>query len=103
MKFKDSVIVLLITAAITLAGNFVGIKVSPIEALPGVLMLTAMATLGILIAKLLPGKTPAVLWVVNLSTILTIPGVPFAEKVAEYTGKVNFLALCTPILAYAGI
>ena len=26
-----------------------------------------------------------------------------AELISDYTAKVNFLALCTPILAYAGI
>ncbi len=52
---------------------------------------------------MLPCKTSAILLVLTLSTILTISGVPGAGKIAEYTGKVNFIALCTPILAYAGI
>lgn len=103
MKIKDSLFVLLITAVITIIGNFVGPKISPLEALPGILILVLIAFTGILLSKVIPIKIPAVAYIVTLATILTIPGVPFAEYVFEYTKKVDFLALCTPILAYAGI
>ena len=33
----------------------------------------------------------------------SIPGVPGSEIVNLYVKKVGFLALCTPILAYAGV
>ena len=46
MKTKDSLIVLLITAAITLVGNFVGYKINIIEAIPGVLILVAISIIG---------------------------------------------------------
>lgn len=103
MKFRDSLIVLLITAAISLAGNFVGYKISIIEAIPGILILVLIAFLGIVLAEIIPLKLPSVAYIVTLSTILTIPGVPGAELISNYTSKVNFLALTTPILAYAGI
>lgn len=103
MKLKDSLIVLLITSAITLVGNWVGPKISPLEALPGILILCAISFVGIALSKVIKINVPAVLYIVTLSTILTIPGVPFADKISFYTSKVNFLALCTPILAYAGI
>lgn len=103
MKLRDSLIVLLITAAISLAGNFVGYKISIIEAIPGILILVLIAFLGIVLAEIIPIKLPSVAYIVTLSTILTIPGVPGAELISNYTSKVNFLALTTPILAYAGI
>lgn len=103
MKIKDSLIILLITAGITLVGNFVGPKISPLEAIPGIMILVAISFIGISLSKLLPVKIPSVAYIVTIATILTIPGVPFAEQTAELTGKVNFLALTTPILAYAGI
>ncbi len=103
MKFRDSLIVLLITAAISLAGNFVGYKISIIEAIPGILILVLIAFLGIVLAEIIPLKLPSVAYIVTLSTILTIPGVPGAGLISNYTSKVNFLALTTPILAYAGI
>ncbi|MDO5096620.1 MAG: DUF340 domain-containing protein [Peptostreptococcaceae bacterium] len=103
MKLKDALIILLITAAITLVGNFVGQKISPLEALPGILILVAISFIGVALAKIIPIKIPSVAYIVTLATVMTIPGFPFAEKISELTGKVNFLALTTPILAYAGI
>ena len=103
MKFKNALIVLLITALVSLVGNFVGPKINPITALPGMLILVGIAAAGIGLAKIIPGKIPAVAYIVTLAAIMTIPGVPFSKEVYEHTSKVNFLALCTPILAYAGI
>lgn len=103
MKLKDSLIILLITAFMTLVGNLVGPKISPIEALPGILILVGVSFIGIALAKLLPVKIPSVAYIVTLATIITIPGFPFSAQISELTGTVNFLALTTPILAYAGI
>ncbi|MFB0917836.1 MAG: DUF340 domain-containing protein [Clostridiaceae bacterium] len=103
MKLKESVIVLLITAAISLVGNFVGYKVNMLEAIPGMLILVAIAAAGIILADVLPIKIPSVAYIVTLSTILTVPGFPGAAVISVYVSKVNFLALATPILAYAGI
>lgn len=103
MKLRDSIIVLLITAAISVIGNYVGYKINILEAIPGMLMLVAMAGLGIVLAKVMPGKIPAVAYIVTISTILTVPGVPGSAFISDHVAKVNFLALATPILAYAGI
>lgn len=103
MKLRDSVIVLFITAVLSIVGNFVGYKINMIEAIPGMLILVAMAVAGIVLAKVIPVKIPSVAYIVTLATILTVPGVPGADIISAYVSKVNFLALCTPILAYAGI
>lgn len=104
MKIKNSLIVLLITAAVSLIGQMVKQRAFTIlETLPGMLILVAIAIAGIAMAKYIPIKIPAVAYIVTLAVIVTVPGFPFAEKTAELTGKVDFLALTTPILAYAGI
>lgn len=103
VKARDTLIVLLITAAITLVGNYVGYKINIIEAIPGILILVLISLAGILLAKVIPVKIPSVAYIVTLSTILTVPGVPGSAIVSDYVAKVNFLALTTPILAYAGI
>lgn len=103
MKLKESAIILLITAVISVVGNFVGYKVSIIEAIPGTLILVGIALAGIILAKVIPVKIPSVAYIVTLSTLLTVPGVPGASIISGYVAKVNFLALATPILAYAGI
>lgn len=103
LSLKDSAIILVITSIITLFGNFAGYNVSILEALPGMVILLFVSVLGIMLSNVMPGKIPSVAYIVTLSTILTIPGVPFAEEIFLYTSKVNFLALTTPILGYAGI
>lgn len=103
MKLRDSIIVLLITAAITVVGNFVGYDVGIIEAIPGTLILVAIAVAGIILADIIPIGIPAVAYIVTLSTIVTVPGFPGASFITPLVAKVNFLALATPILGYAGI
>lgn len=96
-------VVILITAAISLVGNWVGTQVNPIEALPGMLFLVAIAAVGYIISEILPFRSPAVLWIVTLGAVVTFPSFPGAAMITEQVAKVNFLALATPILAYAGI
>lgn len=103
MKLKDSIIVLLITAAISIVGNYVGYKINMIESIPGMLILVLISIAGIALAKVIPWKIPSVAYIVTLSTIITIPGFPGASVISGLVSKVNFLALTTPILAYAGI
>lgn len=103
MTLLNNLFILIITAILTLAGNFVGPKINPVEALPGMIILVIIAFIGIALAKLIPIKIPSVAYIVTIATVLTIPGGPLAELISAHTAKVNFLALCTPILAYAGI
>ena len=51
MKLKDSIIILLICAGISIVGNLVGYKVNIIEAIPGMLILVGIAVAGIVLAK----------------------------------------------------
>ena len=74
-----------------------------IEAIPGALILVAISMVGIILNKVVKVKIPSVVYIVALSTMLTIPGVPGAETTSAYVAKVNFLALATPILGYAGV
>lgn len=104
IDLKFVIIVLLITAFMTLVSNFVGKKISPLDALPGTLILISIAFIGIAMAKFIPIKVPSVLYVVTIATIITIPEIfPLAKQISSYTSKVDFLALTTPILAYAGV
>ena len=103
LSIKDPVVITIIVAVLTLVGNFVGYKVDPISAFPGMLILYLIVIGGLWITKIMPGKLPAVVYVSLLGIILTMPWFPLGEKIAELTAKVNFLALTTPILGYAGI
>ncbi len=103
MKFSDAFRIFVITAVIAVVGNFVGFKVNPIDAIPGMLILLVLVSIGYVLAKVSPIKLPSIAYISALAIIASIPGVPGAEYVNKYVGQVQFLALCTPILAYAGI
>lgn len=103
MKFKDVFRIFVVTALITLVGNFIGYKINPIQAIPGMLILLAIVTVGYLASKYIPIKLPSIAYISALAIIVSIPGVPGAEAVIKYVGDIQFLAICTPILAYAGI
>ena len=67
------------------------------------IFLIAISIIGVICAKVIPVKIPAVAYVVTIGCIVTIPGFPGATIFNAWAQKVNFLALTTPILAYAGI
>ena len=71
----------------------------------GLLVLLAIVIVGYAIYYIVPWKgLPAVAYITTLGCIVTIPGfLPCAAFVSAATAKVNFVGLCTPILAYAGL
>ena len=80
-------------------GNFIstskaGNPVTPLEAVPGLVLLLLCTLVGCIIYELINKVSPKI----------TIPGVsPIADYAIEQIGKIGLLPLCTPILAYAGI
>lgn len=101
-KIIESAIVLLIVAVISLVGNWIGYGFGLVEALPGMGVLVGICLLGVFANKCIY-KLPTVLYVVTIGTIVTLPGFPGNELFSAWVAKVNFLALTTPILAYAGV
>ena len=67
MSLASNLLILFITGVLTLVGNFVGFKVNPLEAMPGVLILIIIAFLGILLSKIIPIKIPSVAYSFNYS------------------------------------
>ncbi|MBE6043424.1 MAG: DUF340 domain-containing protein [Clostridium thermopalmarium] len=103
MKIKDSLFILVLIGILSLIGNMVGPKNNIIDAFPGMAILVIISILGIILAKIIPGKIPAVAYIVTLACILTYPGFPCSALISKYMEKVDFLTLTTPILAYVGI
>ena len=103
MKLKDSLFVLILIGLLSLIGNMIGPKHNILEALPGMLILIGISIAGIALSKVMPGKIPAVAYIVTLACILTYPSFPGAAQMSKYIAKVDFLALTTPILAYVGL
>ena len=103
---------LALVSAFALIGNWMstmksGSPVTPLEALPGMVMLFAITIGGIALARLvdkvLPKNLPDIAYISLVAIIVTIPGFPGAEFAFQSMNKIGLLPLCTPILAYAGI
>lgn len=103
MKFSSALRIFVISGILALVGNFVGFKIDPVTAAPGMLILLVLVIIGYGLSKVSPVKLPSIAYISALAIIASIPGVPGAELVTKYVSEVQFLALCTPILAYAGI
>lgn len=102
-SFSTALRIFIISGFLALIGNYVGFKISPIAALPGMFILLVLIIAGEALTRVSPIKLPSIAYVSLLAIIASVPGVPGAEAVVKYADKVQFLALCTPILAYAGI
>jgi hypothetical protein len=91
------------TGVFALVGNWLAYKNAPLEALPGLAIIVAVVAVGYAVYRLTGARIPAVCWVSLFGMIATTPGVPYAAEIAAFTGKINFLALTTPMLAFAGL
>jgi hypothetical protein len=94
----------LLVGAFALAGNWITYKTAPDAAvLGGMAIIVGVVLAGYGLYLFTESKVPAVVWVSLVGIILTYPDFPMAATVAALTGKINFLALATPILAFAGL
>lgn len=85
-------------------GNTVGYKIDVIDSLKGVLVIATIACVGYLISKIpLLNKLPLLFWVSVVAIYASTSFFPWSVEVLALTNKVKFLAVCTPILAYAGL
>ncbi|MCC5881477.1 MAG: hypothetical protein JJU25_02405 [Halomonas sp.] len=73
------------------------------QALPGMILLYLMVMIGLTIGRFAPFYLPSVAWVSLVSIIMTLPFFPGNAWVVGHLAHVNFLAVVTPVLAYAGL
>jgi hypothetical protein len=103
MKLKETIIILLLAGVMAIIGNSVGYNMPAGEAAIGYVIMVGIVVVGMVVARLFPIKLPMVFWISIIAVLSTTPISPIAKMVTYYTGKVDFLALTTPILAYAGL
>jgi len=100
---KQKIGIIFIIGVIALMGNWVGYGTPPQDALAGMLVVIAVTVAGLAITTYLPLKLPAVVWISLLALLVTSPIFPGHDQLNQATGKLEFMALATPILAYAGL
>lgn len=104
MNMHDWAISLLLTSVITtLAANLIGNHISIADSIPGVLILSAIAFIGIFLGKVIPLKIPAIVYVVLTGVLVASPISPISQPVIDYTAKISFMAPITIVGTLAGI
>lgn len=73
------------------------------SALPGMLILYVMTLIGLVITRLVPFYLPAIAWISLVSIVVTLPFFPGSAWLVDQLSQVGFLAIVTPVLAYAGL
>ncbi|AHN26968.1 membrane protein, putative [Gilliamella apicola] len=104
MKILETIFVLILVAIIMAAGNSVGYKIDIISSFEALAVLVVISIVGFLLSKL-PGlkKFPVILWVSIVAAVASSPIFPYHKELVAITDQVSLLAVCTPVLAYAGL
>ncbi|MWN31712.1 hypothetical protein GQ597_06430 [Gilliamella sp. Pra-s65] len=104
MKTLETIFLLILVAIIMAAGNTVGYKVDFMLSLQALSILVAISIVGYFVGKVpLLNKFPVILWVSVVAAVASSPIFPYHEQVVSITDQVSLLAVCTPVLAYAGL
>ena len=116
MKIWETIFILLLTGVGIIAANLVGYRDALAKAnvvsfpamveasIIGVLVIVGLGVIGLLLSKLpVLKKIPMVAWVSAVAIYVSSPIFPWSGWIVAVTGKVQFMAIATPILAYAGL
>ena len=102
LSVSDTALAWLIMVGGVMIANALSYKVAPLDSLLGVLVVLAVVVAVELLKRLLP-RMPLVLVLSVVATAVGVPGLfPFTDAVLALTGKLNFMAFTTPVLALAG-
>ena len=104
MKLIDSFVLLVLCCVIIGAAAMVGYKINFADAAMGVLVLGGVGFSGVLISHL-PGfkKLPSIVWISGVAIFVSSAAFPWSKQIVATAFKVPFMAVCTPVLAYAGL
>ncbi|WP_407051913.1 DUF3100 domain-containing protein [Methyloraptor flagellatus] len=98
------VLVWVVAGTIALFGNAVTYKTPvSLDVIVGLALILVPVAVGHVVYVVTKGIVPAVVWVSVVAMAMTYPAMPFAADISAYTAKINFVALATPLLAFAGL
>ncbi|PUA17333.1 DUF3100 domain-containing protein [Glaciimonas sp. PCH181] len=92
-----------LSAGLAMIGDWIARGSNPLESIPGMAIMLVAVLIGVLLNHATGKKIPAVCWVSLIAMALTSPICPWAEQISALTAKINFLALITPMLTFAGL
>ncbi|MGU3493797.1 DUF3100 domain-containing protein [Xanthobacteraceae bacterium A53D] len=104
LTLVEMLAVWVVAAGMSLIGNWIVYKTVPdLQVIAGLGILLAAVLVGYAIYRLTRGIVPAVVWVSAVAMAMTYPTMPYAAEIGALTGKINFLAMTAPMLAFAGL
>ncbi|EQE88462.1 putative membrane protein [Clostridioides difficile CD69] len=93
-----------VIGVIILIGQRISVGTSIVTALPGMVMLILAAMTAMIIKDLFPKSIfPAFGFATIIGLLLSMPYSPTSEVFLTNTNNINFMAITTPLLAFAGI
>lgn len=110
-KIKIAGFIIFLSGVFTAVGNTIQTMVKPdlepvtfLDSLEGSLVIFAVAMVGFVISQLpMLKKMSPVFWVGIIAVVMSTPGFPGSEYINSSTSVIQFAALGTPTLAYAGL
>ncbi len=103
-KLSYQLIVMLLVGVMILVGQRIELGISIVKAFPGMLMLVGAAMSAMIVKDLFPKSIfPAFGWSTIIGLLLSMPYSPTSKAFLSNVGNINFMAITTPLLAFAGI
>ena len=103
-KSSYQLLVMSVIGVIILIGQRISVGTSIVTALPGMVMLILAAMAAMIIKDLFPKSIfPAFGFATIIGLLLSMPHSPTSEVFLTNTNNINFMAITTPLLAFAGI
>lgn len=94
---------LLISGSIALIGNVLGYGATITQSIYGILWLLLFTLSGLIFKQIIPLNLPAMAYISFIAILFSVPMSPVSDLVVTDVEQISLLALCTPILAYAGV
>ena len=103
-KWIDQLTMLIYAAFVIAISNYIQTGVSISSSFVGTFLLIIITLVGMMLSEYLPLKLPAVFWVSILAILVTCQANPIGVELDKmFISKVDFLAIATAILSYAGL
>ncbi len=99
----DWLIVLLIFSLMVLVGNLIGYGGELVGSLKGMGWLLIITFIGLILKEIIPLDLPAAAYISLVGILFAMPWSPIAATVINDVENISLLAICTPILGYAGV
>ncbi|RCK30680.1 hypothetical protein [Thalassospira lucentensis] len=102
INLVDHAVTLVIVCLVGLIMNTVGPAIPLADGFVGMIVIYLISMVGLILTRFSPFYLPSVAWISLVGIVATLPWTPGSEWIVEQAKSVNFLALATPALAYAG-